>query len=139
MSARSSTSCTTWHDADGALGEAADVDVGRDAGLLGDAEREAERLARLAQRLVAADERGARVGRVLLGADDVEPVGRAERLLALRDLELLERDLEPDAVDLRAALGRDDGDDLVGEAEGERALLVLDRELGGVLARARRC
>ena len=36
--------------------------------------------------------------------------------------------LQADAVDLGAALGRHDGDDLVGEAERERALLVVDRE-----------
>jgi hypothetical protein len=47
---------------------------------------------------------------------------------------LLEGDAQPDAIDLRVALGRHDGDDLVGDAERERPLLVVDRESRGVFA-----
>ncbi len=119
---------------DGALGETAHVHVGGDARLLRDPQRQAQRLARLAQGLVAVHQRGASVGRVLLRADHVEAVGGAERLLALADLQLLEGDLEAHAVDLRAALGSDDRDDLIGHAQGERALLVLGREAAGVFA-----
>jgi len=116
----------------GALGEAVDIDVRGHSGLLGHAEREPERLARLAQRLVAGDQRRARVGRVLVRANDVKPIRRAERLLAPRNLELLECHPEADSIDLRAALGRHDGDDLIREAERERAPSVVDGEVNVV-------
>ena len=79
-------------------------------------------------------ERRPRVGGVLLSADDVEAVRRAERALAVGDRGLLERHPEADAVDLRLSLGGDDGDDLVGDAEGERPLRVVHREASRVLA-----
>ena len=47
---------------------------------------------------------------------------------------LLEGHPQADAVDLGVALGGDDGDDLVGDAERERPLLVVDREASGVFA-----
>ena len=76
--------------------EPADVDVRRHADLLGDAEREPERLARLAERFVAGDERCARHLDVLPRADDVEPGRAAERRLAHRELEARERVAQSD-------------------------------------------
>ena len=109
------------------LREPVDVHLVGDPGLLRNPERQAESFARLAEGLVAVDERGARVGRVLLGADDVECRRRPEGLLAPRELELLERHPETAPVDLRAPLPGDHRDDLVCEAEIERAPGVAHR------------
>src|SRR5689334_16015646 len=91
--------------------EAVEVDVRRDAHLLGETEREAERLSGLAERLVACDERRARGLDVLTCADDVESGGATQGGLPLRELESGQRVQEADPVELRDALGGDGGDD----------------------------
>ena len=133
MSGRSSMSETTRHVAVALSAEAVDVDVARHPRLLGNAQREPERLARLAKGLVARDQCRSRVRRVLLRAYYVEAVGGAQRQLALGDLLLLERDSQASAVDLGAAFRGHDGDDLIGEAEGEGSPPVIDREFARVL------
>ena len=94
MSGRWSTASTSAARPKGVSREPVDVHLRRDARLLRNPERQPERLARLAQRLVAVDQRDARVRGVLLRADDVEQRRGSERRLAPGELELLERDAQ---------------------------------------------
>ena len=101
----------------------------RDRVGLAGAEREPERLAGLAQGLVAAHQRGARRGDVLLDAQHVEVRGGAEPLLATEQRQALERGPQAGAVDLGDPLGDDDADDAADDPGEHGAPLVRHAQL----------
>ena len=134
MSARSSTVADVEHVALAAGLHSVQVDAGGYAPRLGRAEREPERFARLAQRLVARDHRSAGDRDVLIGAHRVERVACAERHAAFGELRAIERRAQSDAVDLADALCGDHRHDRVGESDGQEPLLILGRETRDLLS-----
>ena len=95
--------------------EAVHADVGADADLSREPEAEAERLARLSQRLVAREQRRPRRVGVLPCAGDVLARGAAEALARLGEVHALERVTQAVPIELRDALGGDHPENEVGE------------------------
>ena len=103
------------------------------ADLLGEPERETERLARLPEELVARDDGGARRRDVLIRTQHVETRADTERTLLRRELTTLERCPEPNSIELRDSFAGHHADDRGRDAERDDALRVLHRETRGLL------